>query len=373
MKILYYFAERSTPMYQWQRIHFIDELSRYGIEIKVFNPEQYNSFEEAQEKVQELVKKEHFDMFMTTYGRELKILRETIYEIKKIGVPTLLFTPDNLSVPYFDKQLASEYDLVWLTAKETQYLYKKWGANTFFAPYAANPYTYIYNPLPIIRRICFIGTPHGSRSNVINTISGFSLPIDLYFGKNEKARKDDADNIIVPKYELHNSGNYVLLKNYMGFREGRRILASIMFSKIKGREKIIIRDNVDIHHSQTFDKMIELYSRYALSLSFTSYGMTDIFRNNVPVVNLRNFEIPMCGGIQFCRYSEEMTRYFEDGKEIIIYKDEEELVDKARYIVEKATDAEIFKIKESARKRTESDHTWFCRFKIAFDKLGLKY
>ena len=37
-KILYYFPEKNTNMYLWQRIHFIDELEHYNMKIKSFNP-----------------------------------------------------------------------------------------------------------------------------------------------------------------------------------------------------------------------------------------------------------------------------------------------------------------------------------------------
>jgi len=53
------------------------------------------------------------------------------------------------------------------------------------------------------------------------------------------------------------------------------------------------------------------------------------------------------------------------------YKTEEELVDKARYYIKSASDTEILKMKEAARRRAELDHTWIKRFELAFSILGL--
>ena len=372
MKILYFFAERSTPMYQWQRIHFFDELSRHGIQIEVFNPELCQSFEEAQEKVVRQVKNEHYDLFMTCYSDERKILRSTLEDIKQCSIPRLLFTPDNLSIPYFDRQLAASFDLVWLTAKETRPLYEKWGAKTFFAPYAANPFTYKYKEGPILRSICFIGTPHGSRAKVINKISRTGVDMDLFFGRSDKGRNKVVENIIAPKYELPPESKLELFRNFIRFSEGRSILAALILSKIKGAETVADKENIHKYSSQPFDKMIEMYSSYALSLSFSSYGMTDIFDHNVPVVNLRNFEIPMCGGIQFCRYSNEMAEYYEDGKEIVLYRNDQELSDKVRYYINNASDQELQRMKQAARLRSENENTWMKRFDVAFKMLGLK-
>jgi hypothetical protein len=41
MRILYYFYELNTPMYQWQRYNLIDELKSLGWEVDTINPATY--------------------------------------------------------------------------------------------------------------------------------------------------------------------------------------------------------------------------------------------------------------------------------------------------------------------------------------------
>ena len=122
-----------------------------------------------------------------------------------------------------------------------------------------------------------------------------------------------------------------------------------------------------------FDELNRIYSSYALSLASTSARNTDILREPVGVVNLRAFEIPMAGGLQFCRYNEELAGYFEEDKEIVFYRDNLDLIEKANYYTKRASDAEIAKIKKAARIRAEGEHTWWHRFVKAFDILGIKY
>ena len=370
MRILYYFPELSTPMSQWQRIHFIDELSRNGIRIDVFNPLLCRCIEEAQECVIGELEKGKYDLFMTCLCNERHIFKSTIETISQKGIPTLSFRPDNLAIPYNDKDLSKAFDLLWLTSRETQYLYQRWGANTIYAPYAANPFTYTYNDLQLNNRLCFIGNPHGSRARIINTFAKWGIPIDMYHGKKDK--EIDISNQIRPNWTIPvlDSTLAIIYKRLL-FKEGRKLIMGAFMERLKGTQVVVPNECLFSYPGLSFNGMIDAYSKYALSLSFTSYAKTDILKNNLPVLNLRNFEIPMCGGIQLCRYSEEMNQLFEDGKEVVLYRDEEEMIDKAKYYLYTATEAEIRRMKSSARFRAEKDHTWMNRFKTVFDELAL--
>lgn len=81
----------------------------------------------------------------------------------------------------------------------------------------------------------------------------------------------------------------------------------------------------------------------------------------------------MAGGIALCKFNAELSEYFEDGKEVLFYQTDEELVQKARFYSEKATDRDLHRMKKAARERAERDHTWWNRFSIAFDTMGLHY
>ena len=81
----------------------------------------------------------------------------------------------------------------------------------------------------------------------------------------------------------------------------------------------------------------------------------------------------MSGGINICKYNQELAGYFEEGKEIVFYHDNEELVDKVRFYLERASDCEILKMKKAARTRAEKEHAWWNRFMIAFEILGLNH
>lgn len=371
MKILYYYPELSNPMMQWQRVHFFDELAHYGIEFEVFNPLLCENIEQAQEEVIKISQNERFDLFMTCLCNEKHIYRSTIEDIKRRGIPTLSFRPDNLAIPLNDKKMSPVFDLIWLTSKDTQYLYDRWGANTVSLPYAANPFVYKYEVEPSIRRVCFIGNPHGSRVSIINNLTKGGVYVDMFHGSNKKM--SDAEVGIEPQWVLPLSSPSHEIINRIRTKEGRRLLLGTLYEKISNPGTLAGNDYLNQYPGVPFGEMVEKYSRYYLSLSFSSYAKTDVLKRNLPVVNLRNFEIPMCGGIQLCRYSEEMASLFENGKEVVLYRDRDEMIEKAKYYLDSASDQEIREMKKSARIRSENEHTWMNRFKVVFDSLGLKY
>lgn len=372
MTIIYFFQEIETPMFQWQRIHFIDELQYHGCVFTCINPLFYETTQQANDALIEQIKRHRYDLFFTNVGYEKVLYPETVDIIKSYGIPTLCLRCDNLVIPFNDKILAPHFDLVWLTSIETKYLYDRWRVKSFFAPYAANPF--FFSPKPVERndrKVCFIGTPYGSRSIMINHLSTHEIPVDVYYKKTGRPVNQSVQSEL--KSDLIWPSRLNVLYHRMLFPQGRKVMLGTIMNKLRGQQKILENKYLVSYPSVTPEKMSEIYSSYALSLSSTSTNHTDVLKNPLKVVNLRSFEIPMSGGLEICKYNPELENYFEGGKEILFYTDNDDLLEKANYYISKATDTELLKMKKAARKRAESEHTWWNRFTVAFDKLGLKY
>lgn len=368
MKVIYYFPEYDTPMFQWQRIHIIDELSRHGIEIETFNPLIYVSPDEANEQFINTLKTNKYDLFISSVCYEGIIYKKVLETANQQGIPSLLIRWDNLTIPFFDKNQAKYFDLVWLTASDTSYLYDQWGCNYLVLPYAANPYTIKYKQFELVRKLCFLGTPHGSRPIMINTITKAGLDLDLYYGGKQET---NATSKIKVKYDIVCPSYWQIMKERLLFKEGRKIILGGIYSKIRGTQEVDENVNLHRYNALEFSEIPIVYSKHVLSLSSTSSNHTDTLSNPLKIVNLRSFEIPMSGGIAICKYNEELAGYFEDGKEIVFYNDNEELIDKAKHYITKASDAEIFRMKTAARLRAENDHAWWNRFVVVFKTLGI--
>lgn len=363
LNILYYFSNIQTNMFQWQKYHFIDELEGHDCYFDILSPLEYGSKEEANEVLLERIQEKKYDIFMTSYHEDY-LEYETIEVIKKKGIATLLFCPDNLVVPYNHKKIARYFDLVWLTSRETKYLFDRWQAKSIFLPYAANP-----NHLkPVFHdkeelRVGFIGTPHGSRIRTINSFIDHNIPVTVHTSKKLtsniglRARPD----------------SYIkVLSKELRYPIGRRLAVAQIIDKFQ--KNIIHSDSPSykLEPPANLSELSAVNSKYALTLSFTNANSTGVLKHPVKIVNLRNFELPMSGAIQFCEYSDEMAEYFEEDKEIVMYRNEDEAIEKAKYYLEPSKSMIRRKMREEARRRAEMDHTWFNRFNQVFEEFGLQ-
>lgn len=279
---------------------------------------------------------------------------------------------DNLELPYKQKDIASAFDVVWLTSWETQYLFEKWGCkNIVFNTYAANPYYFSPRWNRTINEVGFIGSPYGSRVNKINDLLYSNIPCAVY--SNSLFRKG---------YNSSKGGEYkpdyrdvaVKFSRYLRFPIGRKVLYSTIKNKLI--KSSTLNENspyLDKKQSVSDEDMIALYSNLALSLNITELRDTYILDKPIHKIHLRTFEIPMSGGLQFASYTDELANYFEDGKEIVMYLNKDDMIEKARYYLNPKHTNEIIAMKQAARKRAENEHTWICRYNKIFDVLGLKH
>lgn len=370
MNILYYFQELGSPMFQWQRTHLIDEFERHGCIVEVFNPLLFESPDEANEKLCQRLNKGGVDLFFTNVCYYKMLYVETLQYIKRIGIPSVSLRCDNLVIPFNDRILAPYFDVVWLTAIETKYLYDKWGVKTVFAPYAANPNTFCYSEQQLERKVSFIGTPYGSRSIMINSLTSSGVNVDLFYGEQQGVQAHMKE-LFQTKYDIIQQSVPVILFNRLRFKEGRHLIRGKIANMLRGCVSVNESEYLTRLYSVHPSEISKYYSKYSLSLASTSTNHTDALREPLKIVNLRNFEIPMSGGVEICKFNEELAGYFEDGKEIIFYDTNEELIDKARYYTQKASDKEIYDLKRAARKRAENEHTWWKRFCHILDFLGI--
>lgn len=107
-------------------------------------------------------------------------------------------------------------------------------------------------------------------------------------------------------------------------------------------------------------------------LSFTDARSTGVLKRPVPIINLRHFELPMSGALQFTSYSDELASYFKDGEEIILCRSKEEYIERAKYWLKPENAEKRKKMKLAARKRAVAEHTWHKRFDKIFELLDIK-
>ena len=352
-----------TVMFTWQVQNIVSEMRIYDFIVEIFNPLDYESIEEANERLITKIKRNHYDLFMTCHNEEILYVN-TLEEIKKRGIPTLLFCPDNLLAPFNHERIANRFDLVWLTSKETKYIFDRWGCSSVFLPYAANPYLYKPNySMKEIISLGFIGTPHGTRMDHINRLIDANIPVTVH---------TSSDNSVQHILSASLNSYFKAIRNYLRYPIGRKLMLAAFIDKSKKRSFHTENPNLIIKEPVPFNEMAKYSCAYAMMLSFSDARSTGVLKHPVPIVNLRHFELPMSGALQFTTYSEELASYFKENEEIILCRNDAEYVEKALYWLKPENADRRMKMKVAARKRAEQEHTWKRRFDVIFYKLGLQ-
>lgn len=350
-------------MYQWQRFHIFEDLASHHCKIEVFNPLLYPDVETANARLLDRLRRKRYDLFMTPHN-EADLFISTLQCIRQAGIPTLLICFDNLTIPFFHEKISRHFDLVWLTSVETQYLFERWGARSIFLPYAANPALARPSFGGDTERVLFIGTLYGSRAAMVNKLLARDVPVTVF----SKVRQKTVSAAPSRNYgALIHAG-----RDMLRYSIGRRLLYASVKNKLL-KQSVLDVDNPSLERKDPvpLHTLMQEYSAYALSLSSTANRHTGVLKRPVQIVNLRSFEIPAAGGLQFCAYNAELAGYFEENKEAVYYHSEEDMIDKARYYLDPRRDAIRLKMKRAARERAENEHTWFCRFRQVFDLLGI--
>ena len=306
-----------------EKIYF-KHLKRLGMEVSFFDPADFYKIQNIKDKInfryfpgviykvanEALLKEiEHVRPDIVWIFKGIEFLPETLQAIKKRNIYLVNYNPDHPfirtfassggrnivdSVPCYDLHFC--YSLSLTETIQSQYKLK-----SFWLPFGYDLTSLEYEGLQSeseIHKICFIGNPDKIRAKTIKALAKLDYTIEVY-GYNW-------NKFISP---------------------GERIR---IFNQVLGLEywRILRKYRVQIN----------------------------IFRpHNINSHNMRTFEIPACGGIQIAPFSRENEIFFENKKEIFLYKDEEELVDIVQDLMDRPI-AEINDFREAARSRVVNDH-----------------
>lgn len=151
-------------MYEWHHYHMIDELRRDGHEVAYCNPvEKLGRFGTAGEYsdvvwtvARDMVRHGGCDLFFATATDET-LLPEAVREIRRLGIPAVNLSTDDMSVPFRVRKIGSSFDLLWTSVRDVNGLLRSYGAKTIVMPWAANPHVFRPGAGPELPVIGFIG------------------------------------------------------------------------------------------------------------------------------------------------------------------------------------------------------------------------
>jgi len=306
-----------------------------------------------------------FDLFFA-YLMDGMVEMGTIDEIRKTGVPTCNFSCNNTHQfdlvdelsPHFDYNLHSEKDV---TAK-----FREIGANPVWFPMAANPKYYHPYDVPRTLDVSFVGQMYARRPYYIWHLLENGVNVHVYG----------------PGWRLSGDGCY--RKELL--RRGRRFhmaLSALIATSLKGKaewsarlawldfcERLRIKYDTHVHLPLSDEEMIRKYSESKVNL-----GFLEVFDDHNPAamvkqhLHLRDFEAPMSGALYLTGFCEELAEFYEPDKEVLVYRNEHELLEKVRYYLLRSQEAE--RVRRAGHNRALSCHTYQRRFQDLFARIEL--
>ena len=91
---------------------------------------------------------------------------------------------------------------------------------------------------------------------------------------------------------------------------------------------------------------------------------------NLTTTKNRDFECPASGACYLTTYNWELTKWWEIGKEILCYRNVDELIEIISYYRRRPEECQ--RIAQAAWKRSVAEHTWEKRFREVFREIGFK-
>lgn len=386
MRVFHYTAFTSGFVNSWQMPHIVDELARAGHEVRFFNGAEAigreGSAAEYSQALLDAFKAEHaeapYDLFFAV-AQDALLSDDAVREIRKMGVPTLHLSCDDLSHPFRVEKLASAFDVHWSTVRESKARIEGMGGNVTVLPWGTNPH--LFRPVPGAddKVIAFMGTPYGARARHLANLAQAELPVRIY-GQAPTEMYGDIATVNHPIARAISTFGESWKRTVKGlsFPEGRQIIyaalkRSVQESLSKPPELTLPPEAYERRPSPSFAEMGQAFGESALSLGSTELASTHTLRRPLLFIRLREFEAPMCGAVHVANRSPELMEYFEEDKEMIFYDSQEDLVDKVRFWLDPKRDGARQQIRAAARARSEGEHCWLHRFRAIGPQLGLSF
>ncbi len=383
MHILHYAPYGSGHMYEWHQFHFIDELVHAGHKVTVCNPlailgcargaAEYSEIlvREAR-RVSELPGPHMFFTLCNKYDLEVG----AVDIIRKLGIPCVIGSTDDLIAPFQADNIGSHFDLFWATYRGSDKLLERLGCRVIYMPMAANPHFFRPRAKQRARSLCFVGTRSRARPYYIAALARANVPMTVR-GAGWLAEELSHNRQTEAGPSISKIGRVGAAMQYLRWRTGRKLLAGAVKKRIGrsiGWYKLPALENrqLDIGGPlPSFDDMVECYSRCSASLGVVEAGSTFVLKHPVVLYHLREFEATMMGCAHFVRKGPDLEQCFEADREIIFYQSLEECVDKASFYLSPERHDLCLSIGERARIRAVREHTWLNRFEQIWKLLGV--
>lgn len=274
-----------------------------------------------------------------------EVSKETLAIIRReTNTKTLAwFSDDTWRFWSYSRHWTPHFDWVVTMYEEPYEWYQKQGfKNVIKSCWAAN--TNLYRPTAnhssLTANVSLVGSWNKSRQRVVDMLERAGIPVAVYGAGWGKGRLSEEDMI-----KLFGNSKVNLGLNHPNMDFGMKSLGKLFFRR-------------------SVDRIVPDFWHFPRNFHSFLVG------RKVAQIKGRMFEIPATGGFLLSGYAKGLEKYYEIGKEIVVYHDEKKIPELVKYYL--SHEEERARIAKAGYERTIQDHTYAKRFKEIFEKISLR-
>lgn len=307
-----------------------------------------------------------FDLFLS-YLTSVDIHHSVLGELGKKSIPMANFSCNNTHQFNLASEIARHFDFNLYSEKHAKSKFDGISANSIWFQMSANP-TYYYPAKTSFKYdVSFVGSAYAKRvfymkelisNGIIPDCFGPNWLINKPYPKLKKLKKE-AESLL-------NNITHILVTDYQ-----KRFDLSSKINYYDTLNYIRHKIKSHLHYPVPEEQMVNVFNESRINLGFLEVFTEDRTGESTiqQHLHLREFEVPMCGGLYITNYSDELVEFFEPDYEVLVYKNEIELRDKIRYYLNNEEEAN--RIRQNAFQRSIKEHTCQTRFKKLFKEMNI--
>lgn len=281
--------------------------------------------------------------FFVLFTDEIK--KETIRHItEKSGAITVnWFGDDHWRFDTFSKSWAPLFHWVVTTDSDAVNKYQEIGCkNIIKSQWAFNDFLYRRYDVLQDLNVTFVGQVHSDRKRILKMLMQAGVEVDCWGKGWTRGRLSQGEMI----------KTYARSKINLNFTESSHVLGW------KSIAKVFLNRRAD-------DTIVMNSPRNIFE------NLSMLIVSNSPQIKGRNFEIPGSGGFLITANADNLAEYFVPDKEVVVFDDTDDLIDKIRYYL--THDSERETIRSAGHLRALRDHTFEKRFEDIFRLMRLNH
>ena len=291
----------------------------------------------------------------------------SIDEIKNTSVLTCNFSCNNTHQFYLTEKIAPHFDYNLHSERDAGEKFNAIGANPVWFPMAANPKYYKPHNVPKSIDVSFVGALYAKRPYYIWHLLENGIDVHAYGpGWSIDGRKNRF-------YQLYRDSRRAVgrvIRTVSNMTIEKRVKFTSQIAHHDFAERLRIKYMRNLHFPISDEEMVQKYSESKISLGFLEvYDAHDPSAMVKQHLHLREFEALMSGALFFTNYCDELAEFYEPDKELVIYRNEHELLEKVKYYLTHPEEAD--KVRKAGHKRALSCHTYQKRFEELFNTIDI--